>query len=90
MTGRDLIEGALSLVVVGGIVGIAIYDAIAGKPVTVPPELYGFGGIIIGSYFRGNGLTNGAVAALKAVGPLSGPPPAPPPPAAAPPGGNAA
>jgi hypothetical protein len=85
VNGRDIIEGALALLVVGGIVAIAAYDAIAGKPVTVPPELYGFGGIVIGAYFRGNGLTSGAVAALKAVGPASGPTAPSPAPASGPP-----
>jgi hypothetical protein len=59
----DAVEAVLALVVVGGIVAIATYDAIAGKPVNVPPELYGFGGIIIGAYFRGRSV-NGTIAGL--------------------------
>lgn len=59
----DIVEAILALFVVGGIVAIAAYDAISGKPVNIPPELYGFGGIIIGAYFRGRSV-NGTIAGL--------------------------
>jgi hypothetical protein len=62
----DLTEAALAVLVVGGIVGVAAFDAIAGKPVSIPPELYGFGGIVIGAYFRGRSV-NGTVAGLTAA-----------------------
>lgn len=62
----DIVEAALALLVVGGIVGVAAFDAIEGKPVTIPPELYGFGGIIIGAYFRGRSV-NGTIAGLTSA-----------------------
>ena len=81
MSAREITEALLAIITVGGIVAIAGYDAIQGKPVNVPPELYGFGGIIIGAYFRGantvNGVTTKLITALKE----STPPPAGPPPA---------
>lgn len=70
----DVTEAILAVLVVAGIVAIAIYDAVLGHPVTIPPELYGFGGIIIGAYFRGrsiNGTITGLTAALQNSVPAS-------------------
>ncbi len=79
---REITEALLALLVVGGIVGIALYDGIAGKPVAIPPELYGFGGIVIGAYFRGTSSTNGVVGKLvtalkESIPPSTDPEPAP-------------
>ena len=62
----DAVEALLALLVVGGIVTVAVYDAVAGKPVMIPPEVYGFGGIIIGAYFRGRSV-NGTIAGLTSA-----------------------
>jgi hypothetical protein len=65
---REATESALALLVVGGLVTIAIYDNISGRPTSIPAELYGFGGIVIGAYFRGSAtvsaFANGAVAKI--------------------------
>jgi hypothetical protein len=77
----DLTEAMLAVLVVGGVVGIATFDAITGRPVTIPPELYGFGGIVIGAYFRGrsiNGTISGLTSALQASVPAAAAPPGPP------------
>jgi hypothetical protein len=80
---QDLTEAILAVTVVGAIVAIAVYDAVTGKPVTIPPELYGFGGIIIGAYFRGrsvNGTISSLTAALQQSVPAASPAAATPPP----------
>jgi hypothetical protein len=59
-------EAILAILVVGGIVGVAVFDAFIGHTVSIPPELYGFGGIVIGAYFRGRSV-NGTVAGLTAA-----------------------
>lgn len=78
----DLTESLLALVVIGGVVAIAVYDSIVGRPVNIPPELYGFGGIVIGAYFRGrsvNGTINHLTDALAHSQPsTTSPPPAVP------------
>lgn len=80
MSPREITEAVLALLVVGGVVTIAVFDGINGKTVNIPPELYGFGGIIIGAYFRGSNPVNGAavkvITALKEPSPPSevGPP----------------
>lgn len=81
----DLTEALLAILVVGAICAVAIYDAITGHQVSIPPELYGFGGIIIGAYFRGrsvNGTIAGLTSALHDSAPVSAMPPAAMPPAA--------
>jgi hypothetical protein len=79
---RELTESALAVLVVGGVVGVAVYDGIAGHPVSIPPELYGFGGIVIGAYFRGAASVNGVATKLITALKESSPPPAGAPPAA--------
>ena len=77
MTGvnmREITEAGLALLVVGGVVAIAVFDGINGKPVNIPPELYGFGGIIIGAYFRGSNQINGVAAKLVTALKESSPP----------------
>lgn len=59
----DITEAFLAVLVVGAICAIAIFEAVRGIPLTIPPELYGFGGIIIGAYFRGRSV-NGTIAGL--------------------------
>jgi hypothetical protein len=76
---REITEAIMAIIVVGGIVVIAGYDAVQGKPVTVPPELYGFAGIIIGAYFRGSSTVNGVATQLVTALKESSPPPAGPP-----------
>ena len=76
----DLTEALLAFLVVGAICAAILYDAVAGKPVAIPPELYGFAGIIIGAYFRGrsvNGTIAGLTSALQQSAPVT-PPPVPP------------
>jgi hypothetical protein len=63
---RDITESVLAVIVVGGVVAIHAYGAFTGKPVVVAPELYGFGGIIVGAYFRGQSV-NGAIGKLTAA-----------------------
>jgi hypothetical protein len=77
---REITEAGLAFLTVGGVVGIAIYDAINGRPVTVPPELYGFAGIVLGAYFRGSAAVNGMATTLanKVVASLNASPPAAP------------
>jgi hypothetical protein len=84
MNGRDITEAGLAFLTVGSVAGIAIYDAINGKPVNVPPELYGFAGIVLGAYFRGSAAVNGMATTLasKVVAQLNQQPPAPPAPPA--------
>jgi hypothetical protein len=74
---REVTEASLAILVVGGVVGIAAYDAINGRPVSVPPELYGFAGIILGAYFRGSAAVNGMATtiAAKLVAAVQKPPP---------------
>jgi hypothetical protein len=62
----DITEAVLAVVVVGGIVFIAIYQTIVGHPISVPELLTGFGGIVLGSYFRGRS-TNGTISALTSA-----------------------
>lgn len=64
MNAREITEAGLAFLTVGGVVGIALYDAINGKPVTVPAELYGFAGIVLGAYFRGSAAVNGMATTL--------------------------
>jgi hypothetical protein len=64
MNAREITESALAFLVVGGVVVISGYDAINGKPINVPPELYGFAGIILGAYFRGSAAANGMATSL--------------------------
>lgn len=82
MTLTDVTETALAVLVIGGIVVVAVYDAIVGKPVQIPPELYGFGGIVIGAFFRGrsvNGTIGKLTAALQQSTPIAvAEPPVPP------------
>jgi hypothetical protein len=59
----DVIEAALAILVVGGIVTIAVFDTVVGKSVVIPPELLGFGLLVLGSYFRGATM-NGTISKL--------------------------
>jgi hypothetical protein len=59
----DLAEVILAVAVVGGIVFVAVWDAVQGRHVDIPAELTGFGGYIIGSYFRGRSV-NGTISGL--------------------------
>ena len=72
----EVVEAVLAVIVVGGITAVAVYDGIAGHPVSIPPELYGFGGIVIGAYFRGrsiNGTISGLTSALQQSAPVQPP-----------------
>lgn len=75
----DITEAVLAFFVIGGIIAVAIIDVVLNRPVSIPPELYGFGGIIIGAYFRGRSI-NGTIAGLtnalqQSVPAESAPPP---------------
>jgi hypothetical protein len=77
----DVTETALAILVVGAIVAIAVIDTLTGKPVVIPPELLGFGLLVLGSYFRGrtmNGTIHELTAALQKSQPVSPPPPSGP------------
>jgi hypothetical protein len=76
LNAREATEAGLAFLTVGAVVGIAVYDAVNGKPVAVPPELYGFAGIVLGAYFRGSAAVNGMATTLasKVVASLNKPP----------------
>jgi len=59
----DFVEATLAVLVVGGIVAIAVFDSITGRPVMIPADLEGFGLLVLGSYFRGRS-SNGTIAHL--------------------------
>jgi hypothetical protein len=75
MNMREVTEAVLAILVVGGVVTIAGAEALNGKPVTIPAELWGFGGIIVGAYFRGSNQINGVATKLITALKESGPPP---------------
>lgn len=66
MKPSDIVESILAVLVIGGIVAIAVFDVVTGKPVNIPPELMGFGLLVLGSYFRGRSV-NGTIANLTSA-----------------------
>lgn len=59
----EITESILAIMVVGGIVFVAVYQTLYNRPLNIPELLIGFGGLILGSYFRGRS-TNGTIQGL--------------------------